>query len=96
MPTITGYPRQYLLEKNIALSFKVFLDSKTKENILFGEYSPLAEKTWEAGKKSESMKSLGGWVAGQIPSFSKIITYSKWFMGIMHKFIQGKQSIQGN
>ena len=45
MPTITGYPHQYLLEKNIALSFKAFLDSKTKENILYDEYSPLAEKT---------------------------------------------------
>ena len=31
MPTITGYLYQYLLEKDIALSFKVFLDSKTKE-----------------------------------------------------------------
>ena len=33
MPTITGYLYQYLLEKDIGLSFKVFLNSKTKENI---------------------------------------------------------------
>ena len=33
MPTITGYLYQYLLEKDTSLSFKVFLDSKTKEII---------------------------------------------------------------